>query len=126
MKLTTPTRRSNVNLIPAAGVAHASTKSGMGIQLSGGVITSSAGEDSGSVIDSIKAGKRITISLGVINPVKYQVMMECHPALHAMGQVGFSRIIEPGDIVNLELHILANKAIDISALPWTVRLYMID
>lgn len=128
IKLSTSKRQTNyMRLEPVnKDIVITPTASTLGIQIAGGNMVAATGDDAGEFVDTIKAGKRGIIHLGVISPVKYQVLVECNPALHAIANVGHARIIEPGDSIPLDLHISANKAVDVLALDWTVRLYMID
>lgn len=128
VKLSTISRQSNyMRFVPAnEDVTIRGTATMMGVQISGGNMIAATGDDAGEFVDAIKAGKRGIINLGTINPSKYQVLVECNPALHAIASVGHARIIEPGDNIPLELHISANKTVDVSALDWVVRLYMLD
>lgn len=127
VKLSTSSRQSNyIRLETAEGVTHRPTPTSMGLQVSGGRMLSATGEDAGSVVDTIKAGKRGIIHIGTISPSKYQVLVEVHPDLHMLGTVGFPRIVEPGDSLPLDIYVNAHRAVDVGTLPWTVRLYMID
>jgi hypothetical protein len=98
----------------------------MGLQVSGGKMLSATGEDAGGEVDAIRANKRGIIHMGTISPSRYQVLVEVHPDLHMLGAVGHARIIEPGDSIPLDIYINAHRSVDVAALEWTVRLYMID
>jgi hypothetical protein len=127
VKLTSISRQSGyIRLEAADGVSTRATGTGMGLQVSGGKMLSATGEDAGSEVDAIRANKRGIIHMGTISPSRYQVLVEVHPDLHMLGSVGHARIIEPGDSIPLDIYINAHRAVDVSALEWTVRLYMID
>lgn len=127
VKLSISSRQSNyIRLESAEGVTSRPTPTSMGLQVSGGKMLSATGDDAGAEVDTIKANKRGIIHLGTISPNKYQVFVEVHPDLHMLGTVGHARIVEPGDSIPLDIYINAHKSVDVSLLPWTVRLYMID
>ncbi len=127
VKLNNTSRQSGyIKLEAADGVTSKSTSSGMGLQVSGGKMLSATGEDAGGEVDAIRANKRGIIHMGTISPSRYQVLVEVHPDLHMLGAVGHARIIEPGDSIPLDIYINAHRSVDVAALEWTVRLYMID
>lgn len=127
VKLNNTSRQSGyIRLEAADGVTSRSTSSGMGLQVSGGKMLSATGEDAGGEVDAIRANKRGIIHMGTISPSRYQVLVEVHPDLHMLGAVGHARIIEPGDSIPLDIYINAHRSVDVAALEWTVRLYMID
>lgn len=98
----------------------------MGIQVSGSpelTATLASGKEAGTDVTEAGANQRIVISLGKVNPSKYQVKVSVNPALYSIGHIQCADVVEPGDDLDLQLHISTNQKLVLAELPWLVRLY---
>jgi hypothetical protein len=110
----------------AAGVEWQIEQSGMSLRLSGARTYAATGEAKDTAVTEVAGNQRVYIPLGIVHTYKYQSMVEVHPALYSMGEVQVPRIGEPGEDVPLVIRLRAWGPCIPHALPWLVRLYLLD
>jgi hypothetical protein len=129
IKLNMPSRWSNyLRVQPAAEVLMRNTSTGLAVELAGGVLTYAAGEKAGEEVEGtqVKANQKVFLPLGSMKPAKFHALLEVNPKFYLEGTVGFPRIVEPGQEIDLVLSFRADKAVDFADIPWIARIYLID
>jgi hypothetical protein len=123
INLTSPRARVKLGLTLADGVTMHCTPSKLALELRGCQVHD---KDGAPIEPQLKANQKVQLFLGKAAPKAYQMMVEAHPDLYAAGQVQMARIVEPDDIIELGIYFKADRAIDISELPWVARIYHVD
>lgn len=112
VKLNTPGRIAYLRLQHNAGAECDRSQSGLCYELKLSAV---------SAIE--KKGQLVALEFGTACPRTYQMMCVLHPALtHLSGP----RIVEPEEHIELTYEVTATHALDLNALDWHLRLYLID
>lgn len=120
-----------INLIRAqlhAGVGQRSTQSNLGLEYVGGKIIQVGGKEAGEELENglIKANQKVLVDLGTVRPAKYHSIIVVHPEIIRAGVVGVAGIAEPDEEALLGFTFRADHQIDLRALPYLLRLYLLD
>lgn len=83
------------------------------------------GETKDGLSSTIETNQSFDLAVGALTPKKYPVMVYVHPALQMAAQGVSSFMLEPGEEIDLTLTFKALRKIDLTKLPYTVRLYVI-
>lgn len=104
------------------------TKSSMALEIEGGIVTLESGKDAGKEVSEgvIEPNQRASITMGSINPFKYNPVISINPELLALADVRIPTVYEAGEERELVMHVTAHKKVDIGKLDWLVRMYIID
>lgn len=105
------------------------TRDRVGALLPLGTITQLTGQDAGSNIDGTELERgqlvRIRPPEGLIDPLRYQVIISWNPVLAELGTVQAPPIVQP-DEENIQLVFRPYKKVDLGELDYIFHLYMID
>lgn len=103
------------------------TRNSMSIELEGGIVEILSGKEPGINEEGIiEANQKAKVTLGTIEPFKYNPMTTINPALLELADVRVPTIYEAGEHVEIALYITAHKKINVNTLNWLIRLYLID
>ena len=113
-----------------AGVVTEVVKSKWGLQVSVGAdfdgIHLLSGKEAGQLVQELGPTQRGRVSLGSLHPKKYQTLVTLNPALQAVATVQAPMLVEPGELVQLDLFVQAHKAVALKDMGWLCRLYLIE
>lgn len=111
------------------GIDKRATDTSLGIELFGEpkIVVLGGEKDGQEIRDGIvKPNQKVVVTVGSMNPHKYQVIQQPHYDLVMNGEVRHNQFMEPGDEVAIGFVFKADRQIDMNSLPWLVRLYMLD
>lgn len=74
----------------------------------------------------IKVNQSFTLRLGLLAPKRYTCMVVVHSQLQCATMGPSIMVLEPGEVVDLNLTFKALKNINLTEMPYSVRLYLID
>ena len=87
------------------------------------ILSKDAGDE---LVSEMKANQKAVIQIGKIIPFRYNVMVVVNPELNGKVSINSPILLEAGEEVQLDIYLQSWKSLDVSELPWTVRLYVID
>lgn len=118
-----------LKIVEPEGVILSGTPSYMGVQFEGvPQISKVSGKETGPIEagEKLHHQARYEFFFGTVRPTKYHALVEVHPELHKLGQVGHLSILEPQEDVDLFFTFQPFGACDLTYIPWYVRIYLLD
>jgi hypothetical protein len=85
-----------------------------------------SGKDAGQVVTRIGPNQRAVLTLGTVEPYKYQAICTINPAFNAVATVVGPGIMEPKEEVLLDLVINAHREVNLAEFSWFCRIYLFE
>ena len=119
---------------PVAGLRWTHLRSKMGIQIeqdpeAAGEVPHAlvlSGKEEGKLVTEIAPNQRACMTLGTVNPTKFQALLVPNPELGMLASVETALVIEPKDTQVIRLIITAHKAVRLADLAWYMRVYLLS
>lgn len=85
-----------------------------------------SGKDAGQVVTKIGPNQRAVLTLGTVEPYKYQAICTINPAFNAVATVVGPGIMEPKEEVLMDLVINAHREVNLEEFGWFCRIYLFE